>query len=300
MEKVLIAGGTGLVGSRLQALLPADKYEIHILSRSPRSAHDNVTYYKWDLEVQEIDEAALAVDYIVNLTGAGIADRRWSSQRKRVIIESRTQSVALLKKGLLSSGHRPKLYLGASAVGYYGDRAGELMTEESSPGNGFLSVSCLAWEGAHNLVSELVERSVVLRIGIVLSMAGGALPKMLMTRQIGLFNYFGSGDQYYSWIHIDDLCNMMLHMMKASRCAGVYNATAPAALSNKELMQEILADTSLSGVLLPAPAFALKVAMGEMSAVVLDSCKASSEKVTDAGFEFMYTSVGQAVSALIE
>lgn len=299
MKKILIAGGTGLVGTRLSKHLPADQYQIHILTRRTRPARGNIKYYEWDLEAQTIDAEAVRVDYIINLTGAGIADSRWSPRRKRVIIESRTQSAALIKKGIEESGHTPRAYLGASAIGYYGDRGSDWMREESQSGAEFLSDSCRAWEDAHMLIQEHVDRLIMLRIGIVLSMEGGALPKMLMTRSVGVFNYFGDGQQYYSWIHIDDLCRMMIHLLVETPSVGIYNGVAPSPATNKGMMQQILKDTRLSGLLIPAPAFALRLAMGEMSAVVLDSCRVSSDKVQATGFDYQFTNVGPAVADLL-
>lgn len=300
MKKILLAGGSGLVGSRMtkQHLYSAD-YEVGILTRTPRPSHGNVHYYEWDLESQTVDATAFdGVDYIINLTGAGIADARWTTVRKRLIIESRTQSAALIKKGIAQSAHRPSVYLGASGVGYYGSRKGQLLTEESAAGSGFLSESCRAWEDAHHLLADDVDRLLIARIGIVLSLDGGALPKLLMTKKIGIYSYFGDGGMYYSWIHIDDLCRMMLHLITTNR-TGVYNAVGPDPLSNKEMMRQMIDHTTLSGVLVPAPAFAIRLAMGEMSAVVLDSTRVSAEKVIDTGFTFDYDRVAKAIESLL-
>lgn len=299
MKKILIAGGTGLVGKALQKHLPAGKYEVSILTRRARPSHDNVTYYQWDLEQQDIDRAAVkGVDYIINLTGAGIADARWTTARKRIIIESRTQSAALIKKALVETGHTTATYLGASAIGYYGSRSAEVLTEDSTAGTGFLADSCRAWEDAHHLLHDCVQRLLIARIGIVLSMDGGALPKLLMTRHVGIYNYFGAGDQYYSWIHIDDLCRAILHLLDSDK-AGTYNTVGPTPMTQKAMMQNILDESTLGGLLLPAPAFAIKLALGEMSAVVLDSANVSADKLVSTGFTHQYGSPGEAVQDLL-
>ena len=287
MKKVLIAGGSGLVGQALIKHFPEDSYHIHILSRSKRANTPKVSYFQWDLDKEEIDLEALKVDVIINLTGAGIADKRWSKSRKEVLIQSRTKSATLIAKGLEQLDHQVDQYIGASAIGFYGSRESEWMDEESMPGEGFLSECSLLWEEAHQKLEPLVRHWSMVRIGIVLSHDGGALPKMLMTKSIGVYNYFGDGQQYYSWIHIEDLCRLFTFIIDQN-LEGVYNGTAPERIPNKTMMESFLEETNLSGILLPAPAFALKLAMGEMSAVVLDSCRASSQKIQEAGFSFEY------------
>jgi uncharacterized protein (TIGR01777 family) len=299
MKKILIAGGTGLVGQALQKHLSSSEYEVRILTRSKRASHGNVSYYEWDLGKQQIDLAAVSdVDYIINLTGAGIADARWTAARKRVIIESRTQSAALIKKALIETGHKSAAYLGASAIGYYGSRKAEALTEESTAGTGFLSESCRAWEDAHHLLANNVSRLIIARIGVVLSLDGGALPKLLITKCIGIYNYFGAGDQYYSWIHIDDLCRALIHLLHNDH-AGTFNTVAKTAVPQKAMMQNILDETSLNGILLPAPAFALKLALGEMSAVVLDSANVQADKLVATGFLHDFDTPGSAVQDLL-
>lgn len=299
MRKILIAGGTGLVGQALQKHLATREYEVRILTRTKRASHGNVSYYEWDLDKQQIDLAAVHdIDYIINLTGAGIADSRWTTARKRLIIESRTHSAALIKKALVETSHSTAAYLGASAIGYYGSRRAEVLTEQSAAGTGFLSESCRAWEDSHNLLTDNVSRLLIARIGVVLSMDGGALPKLLMTKRIGIYNYFGAGDQYYSWIHIDDLCRSLIHLL-VNDLSGIYNTVARAAMPQKAMMQNILDESSLSGVLLPAPAFALKLALGEMSAVVLDSANVQADKLVGTGFKHNFDTPGAAVQDLL-
>lgn len=288
MKKVLIAGGSGLVGQALIKHFPEDSYHIHILSRSQRQNTNRVSYFQWDLDKEALDLKALEVDIIINLTGAGIADKRWSKSRKEVLIESRTKSAALIAKGLEQIDHKVDQYIGASAIGFYGSRSSEWMTEEAMPGEGFLSECALLWEEAHQKVKALVNHWSIIRIGIVLSHDGGALPKMLMTKSIGVYNYFGDGQQYYSWIHIEDLCRLFVFLID-HQMDGVYNGTAPEPVTNKAMMESFIRETHLSGILIPAPAFALKLAMGEMSAVVLDSCRASSQKIQEAGFSFEHS-----------
>lgn len=285
MKKILLAGGTGLVGSRLTDMLIAQGYHVHILSRRPHQDHGQVSYFQWDTAARQLDAAALEVDAIVNLAGAGIADKRWTADRKKTIIQSRTDSAALIAQALASHPN-PPYYLGASAIGYYGDQGPTLLNENSPAGSDFLSTSCQAWESAHHAIAQHSDTA-ILRIGIVLSTDGGALPKMLMTKGFRIFSYFGDGSQWYSWIHIDDLCRMIIHLVE-QRLTGTYNAVAPHPQTNKALMETLLDSTSLSGLLLPAPRAAMRLAMGEMADIVLDSTRVSAQKILDTGFKFTF------------
>jgi len=294
---VLIGGGSGLVGARLTAKLTAKGYHVHILSRSKKTS-DNplVTYHRWDLDTMSIDEKATNVDHIINLTGAGIADARWTDKRKQVLISSRVNSAKLILKNLEETGHRPKSYISASAVGYYGDRGQELLTEQSDAGTGFMSECCVAWEEAALLLKPMVDRHIINRIGIVLSSKGGALPKILMTRPI--LSYFGDGHQYYPWIHIDDLCEVFIEGVEHTDMKGVYNATTLLPVTNKEFTKQI--QKAIGGLVLPAPAFALRLAMGEMADVVLNSNRVIPEELSKQSFKYKFTDLGTAVKDLQE
>ena len=237
-QSILIAGGSGLVGSRLIELLDKEKFDIHILSRSPKT-REGITYHSWDFSTMSIDEDAVKVDYIINLNGAGIADERWTNKRKQLLISSRVKSAELIQKALEKTNHRPKAYLSASAVGFYGDRGNEELYETSPVGSGFMAECCQLWEQSAQKLKGLVDRLVINRIGIVLSTKGGALPKVLMTKSIGLYNYFGNGQQYYSWIHIDDLCKVFLSQMHDDTMKGIYNAVSPDPLTNKQFTIDI-------------------------------------------------------------
>lgn len=297
---VLIAGGSGLVGKKLIQMLDKTKYRIIILSRVPKINKDHeIEYAKWDPENHSISDIPKP-DYIINLAGAGIADSWWTKSRKKELISSRVDSADTIKEYLKSHEIKPSSYISASAVGYYGNRGNELLTEESRAGEEFLSQCCGEWEKSAKGAGNLCSRTVILRIGIVLSLDGGALPKMLMTKQLGIYNYFGQGRQYYPWIHIDDLCRMFIECMVNPSYRGVFNAVAPQQITHKEMMKEIISDNGFKGVLLPAPSFSLRLLLGEMASVVLNSNRVSAQKVTNTGFKFNYTWVGKAVSSLLE
>jgi hypothetical protein len=297
-KKILIAGGTGLIGQHIQSLLPQDEYQIHILSRSPRKDHENVKYFQWDVKKQSIDHEALKVDAIINLTGAGIADQRWTNDRKKIIIESRTESIKLLVNGLKEIGHQVNAVASASAIGYYGDRAEETLTEDSAPGKGFMGECCMLWEEAAKSFQEVCNRLSIIRVGIVLSTQGGALPKVLMTAPIRVLNYFGDGRQYYSWIHITDVSRLFIDAINDPSFSGIYNGVAPLPLTNKEFIKEI--GEGLGGVymVLPAPTFGLRLALGQMADVVLNSNRVIPGRLKAQSYDWEFPDLIQAVQQL--
>ena len=297
-ESILIAGGTGLVGNRLIQLLDTNQYDIHILSRNSKSA-DGIQYHKWDFGSMTIDPNAVKVDHIINLNGAGIADKRWTDSRKKVLIESRTKSAKLIKKALEETGHKPKTYISASAVGFYGNRDDENLYEDSPVGKGFMAECCKLWEDSAQELKSHVDRLLINRIGIVLSTKGGALPKVLMTKQVGVYNYFGNGKQYYSWIHIDDLCNIFIDQIKKNYPSGIYNAVAPKPLTNKQFTIEIK-DALNGNLALPAPVFGLRLLLGEMANVVLNSNRVYPKRLEEESFGFEYSDLGIAVKDLLK
>lgn len=297
-ETILIAGGTGLVGSRLLEMIDYTKYTVHILSRKKKKDTKDINYFTWDFNKMEIEEGAVQADYIINFTGAGIADARWTAARKKILINSRVDSARLIKQGLEKSGHRPKAYISASAVGYYGDRGSEKLTVDSPVGDGFMAECCKLWEDSAQELETLVDRLVINRIGIVLSTKGGALPKILMTKAVGVYNYFGSGSQYYSWIHIDDLCRMFLKNISEDSMTGIYNTVAPKPLTNKDFTVEI--KDALGGIAaLPAPKFGLRLLLGEMADVVLNSNRVYPSRIEETNFHYDYSDLGLSVKDLL-
>jgi uncharacterized protein (TIGR01777 family) len=298
-KTVWLAGGDGLVGRRFAETLDQNKYSLVVLTRKKKSAESEfLSYAQWDTSEHKIYHAP-APDIIINLAGAGIADQRWTSKRKKEIIDSRVNSARTIEAYLREQGHSPELYISASAVGYYGDQGSRLLTEADLPGTEFMSECCEAWEKAASETAQLCRRSVILRIGIVLTLKGGALPKMLMTRKAGIFNYFGNGAQYYPWIHIDDICKIMVSAIEDSTYEGVFNAVSPQEISNKDMMREIVKTNGFFGIFIPAPAFVLKIILGEMSKVVLNSNRVKPERLLANGFSFQFVKAGEAVKDLL-
>ncbi len=295
---VLITGGSGLIGQHLTALLLHHGYKVIHLSRSAHSG--DVPTYQWDIGQGQIDERAIQqADHIIHLAGAGIADKRWTKARQQVILDSRVQSTALLAKALQSVDHQVKSFISASAIGYYGDRNAEWLTEESDPGqDGFLEEVCVAWEKAVDEVTTLGVRTVKIRIGVVLAREGGALPKLVQPMRFGLATYFGDGQQYYSWIHVEDLARQFLFAIEQEHLRGVYNAVAPNPITNKAFTKAVRSGLPQTALLLPAPSFALRLALGQMADAVLYSARVSADKIQKAGFSYKWTSVAEAVRDL--
>jgi uncharacterized protein (TIGR01777 family) len=300
MATVLIGGGTGLIGTRLSQLLKAKYYKVSHLSRTARP-NAEFPAYQWDVEAGTIDEAAVQqADYVINLAGAGIADRPWTKARKKLIISSRVQSAGLLADTFQRLGHFPKAFVSSSAIGYYGDRGNEWMSEETTPGEGFLSESTEAWESAIQGVAATGVRTVGLRIGIVLSTQGGALEKMLIPFRFYTGTYFGNGEQWYSWVHIDDICRMFIHALETPSMEGFYNGVAPNPVTNKRLVTEMKEAMDSPAIIMPAPAFTLRLAMGEMADAVLYSTRALADKIKKTGFTYQYPVIDKALEDLLK
>lgn len=286
-QTVLIAGGTGLLGRHLSEMLKDEGFRVIHLSRH-QNLQARFPAYRWDLDAGHIDEEALEqADHIINLAGAGVADKRWTPARKRLIIDSRIESTKLLKRYIEKHGPGNfKSFTAASAIGFYGNRGEELLTEESAPGKGFLPEVCTAWEAASGEIEKLGLRTSIVRIGIVLSMKGGALPQMLMPFRFLVGTRFGSGRQWYSWIHIDDISRIFCEAIKNEKLSGIYNGVAPHPVRNRDFVATIRRALERPALLLPVPAWLLRLALGEMADAVLDSTRVSAEKLTKSGFEF--------------
>lgn len=300
MSTILIAGGTGLIGSRLSELLTQKGYEVIHLSRK---ANLDTTYpaFEWNVEQQFITSAAIKkADIVINLAGAGIADKPWTDARKKLIISSRVDSTRLLKKAIENYNPNIEAYLSASAIGYYGDQGSEELDETSEPGEeGFLAESVLAWEAAIKEIMATPLRTVAVRIGLVLSTKGGALPKLMLPARFGIGGYFDKGDQWYSWVHIDDVCRLFIYAIEHKEMSGFYNATAPNPSTNKELTKLIGKAMGKNLLMIPGPSFALRLGLGEMADTVLGSAKILPNRTQQAGFDFQFPDLLPALQDVI-
>jgi uncharacterized protein (TIGR01777 family) len=275
--------------------------EVRHLSREPNPEAPFPTFV-WDVDKGILDTQALAdVDYIINLAGAGIADKPWTAVRKRLIIDSRVRSNQLLKRHILTMPVKPKAYISSAAVGYYGDKpSAEWVHEDAAPGHGFLSESCIAWEASVRSLAETGVRTVFLRIGIVLSTRGGALPQLLQPMRFGLAPYFGTGQTWYPWIHLGDLCRVFLFALEDPDMAGAYNAVAPQPARNRALVQSIAKVFAPRAIALPAPVLALRTVLGELADAILTGVRASPAKIQGEGFEFEFVDLEAALRDLRE
>ncbi len=302
IQTVLIAGGTGLIGQRLAQYLHAAGYEVRILSRRGDVA-PSIPVYEWDLTKDWVDPAALdLVDVVINLAGAGIADSRWSESRKQVLYRSRVDSNHLLVRHLRKQGLSPKLFIGASAIGIYGDRGDEILTESAKLGrpSDFLVQLSRAWEESHHLFAEVSARVVSVRIGLVLSNDGGALPTLNKSVVFGLGATLGTGNQYMSWIHMDDLIRVFHHVMVHCSIGGVVNGVAPEPVNNRQFIRSIMDIKGRSGLILRVPAWILKLALGEMAHVLLDGARVVPRKMHQSGFDFIYGTLDAALQHLLK
>ncbi len=302
-ETILIAGGTGLIGQRLSVLLKQMGYNVLHLSRKANLNTEFPAYF-WNPATQEIDEMAIAkADYIIQLAGAGIADRLWTKARKKLIIDSRVQSNELIANTLRQYPHKVKAYIAASAIGFYGNRvADERLDEDAGAGSGFLTESTVAWERAIESVTQKYQnervRGVTIRVGIVLSMNGGALPKMAIPFWVRLGNWFGDGHQVMSWIHIDDICQIFIKSVQDAQMKGIYNGVAPEPVNNKVFTKAIGQAKGGWHLYLPVPSFLLRLGLGEMADVVLNGNNVSSQKIENQGFVFQYKTIQSALRSL--
>jgi uncharacterized protein len=307
MPTVLITGGTGMIGTHLQNFLLENGYSIIVLIKNEKQRKPldkNISYAKWNVEKEEIDKDAIAgADYIIHLAGANVAEKKWTDKRKKEIIESRTKTGALLVKSLKEIPNTVKAVISASAIGWYGIDTNESrqhgFKEDAPAADNFLGNTCKLWEENIKPVEQLNKRLAIFRFGIVLSKKGGALDEFKKPLKFGIAGILGGGKQIISWIHIDDLCRLLLFAIEHENISGIYNAVAPLPVTNKELTL-MLAKNMRGKFFIPVhvPAFALKLALGELSIEVLKSTTVSSEKITKEGFNFLYPSINIALENL--
>ncbi|MEO6037462.1 MAG: TIGR01777 family oxidoreductase [Saprospiraceae bacterium] len=297
MPTVLLAGGSGLIGRRLHELLHLRGYTVRLLSRNPKGTDQ----FRWQPDQGVLDDAALQdLDYVINLAGEGIAEHRWTDERKREIIDSRVKSAHLLRDSFERLNIRPKAYLSASAIGYYGNSGERRMREIDPPvEDSFMVQCCQAWEQAADEVAALGIRTVKFRIGVVLAKEGGALLEFIKPLRFGLGTYFADGRAWYSWVHRNDLCRAFVWAMENEAMSGVYNMVAPQPERIKPLVQTAARAMGKRALIVAVPAFALHLALGEMSGVVLNSNLVSDDKIRAAGFVFEYPELSGALQDIL-
>lgn len=295
MKNILITGGSGLIGQKITQLLEEKDYAVAWLSRSSKKRKSFV----WDINSQTIDPEAMEwADAVIHLAGAGVADQRWTAERKQEILQSRTKSTALLHQAIEKAEAKPTTFISASAVGYYGFNTGTKLVDETSPaGNDFLAQVVIAWENEVKKIESLHLRTVMLRIGIVLDADGGALAEMLKPPVAAPL---GSGDQWMSWIHIDDLARMFVYALEKTTLQGVYNAVGPNPSTNQQVTKEAADAKGKTYLGIGVPGFVLKLVLGEMAAMVLGGNRVSCQKIQKAGFQFEYFELSEALKDIFK
>ncbi len=299
--KVLISGGTGLVGSEIIRKLLERGDEVYNLTtrKNYPSTQKGLTHIYWNPEQGMFNSSILEnVDAIINLAGFNVANR-WTEQNKKKIVDSRMHSTKLLVDGCLKATHAPKIFISTGASGYYSSSF-HLQDETASAGQGFLADLSEQWERVLQPLKSMPIRSVILRVGVVMDKKDGAVAKMVPFFNLGLGSATGSGKQWMSWIHLHDLANMYLFALDQPNIQGVYNAVAPAPVTNAAY-SKALAHALNRPFFLPAiPEFALKLLFGEMSSMLLNSQNISSKKIQEAGFKFQYQTIDSALQQLFE
>lgn len=320
MLTILVTGGTGTIGTALTRMLIDSGHRVIILSRNapPTSrpaapgsttrdphAAPGLQRLRWDPDTGFIDpESIRQADYIVHLAGAGVADKRWSAKRKKVIEESRTKSCDLLVRSLRDIPNKVQAVVSTSAIGWYGPDPSipnpRPFEESDPPADDFLGETCRRWEAAIAPVTALGKRLVIIRTGIVLSKTGGALAEFKRPVRFGVAAILGSGRQTVSWIHVEDLCRLYMQAIDNSECTGVFNGVAPRPVTNRILALE-LAKRLKGRYFVPVyvPSFLIRLIFGEMSIEVLKSVTVSAKKTRQSGFQFIYPSIETALAQLL-
>ena len=293
---VLVSGAKGLIGSALIPELEARGHRINRLTRSPRSGED----IRWDPDAGTIEGDLAGYDAVVHLAGESIAEGRWTSERKRRILESRQKGTRLLAEKIAGLAEPPSVMVSASAIGYYGDRGNELLTEESEPGTMFLSGVCKEWEAAAQPAREAGVRVVHPRFGIVLSTEGGALGTTLPIFKLGGGGKIGSGRQYWSWVTLDDVVGAIVHAINMDTLSGPVNVVAPDPPTNAEytrVLGRVLGRPTFFAV--PAPA--ARIALGAMADnLLLASARVEPAKLEETGYEYRYPELEGTLRHLLE
>ena len=296
--KILVSGSSGLIGTATTTALKSDGHNVVRLIRPGKAANpDDV---KWDPMRATVDVPGLeGVDAVIHLSGAGIADGRWTEERKQLLRSSRIDTTRVLVDSLSRLKQKPKVLIVASAIGYYGSRGDEILTESSTNGTDFLALVCRDWEAEASRAAATGVRTILLRTGIVLSGKGGALPKMLTPFKLGVGGRLGSGQQWMSWIAIEDVVGIIRYAIANEQVSGPVNVVAPNPVRNEEFTR-LLAGMLHRPAIFPAPAFVLRLAMGEMAdAVMLSSDRVKPERMLSAGYKFRFEILEPALRAAV-
>lgn len=299
--RVLITGGTGMIGSQLVKSLLADGNQVWVLTRNPQAARlpEGAQAVKWDGRTTTgWGELASRVDGIINLAGENLGAGRWSAARKQRILDSRVQAGQTVTEAIRAALPPPKVLVQASAIGYYGPRDSQPVTEETGHGSDFQVEVCKQWEASTETVEAMGVRRVVIRTSVVLSAHEGALARMLLPFRLFAGGPLGNGKQGFSWIHPADEVAAIRFLLENEAAHGVFNLSAPHPLSNADFGR-IIAKVTQRPYWLPAPAFALRLLLGEMSTLVLDGQFVLPKRLLELGFRFRFERAEEALSDLL-
>lgn len=295
-KQILITGATGMIGKKLINVLLQLGHNISILSRKPRNIK-NVTVYTWDVYKQQIDADCMkGIDTVIHLAGEGIADKKWTKERKQQIIDSRVLSTQLLYKTIKETNAPVSTFISASAVGYYGNRGDEILTEQSATGTGFMAKCCKLWEDSVDEGQALNLRIVKLRVGVILGKGEGALASLEKPILFFAGAALGSGKQWMPWVHIDDIVAMFKKAVDDEDFKGTYNACAPFPVTNATLTKAVAKQLHRPVWPIKVPEKVLEMILGKMSAVVMNSTNTSAQKLLDTGFNFKFTHLEDALA----
>jgi uncharacterized protein (TIGR01777 family) len=297
MKNILITGGTGLVGRNLIKLLEANNYRVAVLSRSTRSG--NTKSFLWDYNKGTIDNEAIDfADVIIHLVGENVSSKKWTPQQKKKIVESRTLTTNLLYESLKQNNKRLEAFISASAVGIYGSRTSDkIFRETDSPANDFLAQTVVEWEKSVSNIAALNIPVAMLRLGVVMSQQGGALPKMLAPVKFGFGAALGTGKQWVPWIEINDLSRLFHFVIEkllstpGKNSIEIYNAVSPHHITNNHLMKQLSKALRKPFFFPPVPAFVFRLIYGEMAVILLEGSRVSAQKIIDEGFHFQTNSI---------
>ncbi|MGE3609779.1 MAG: TIGR01777 family oxidoreductase [Bacteriovoracaceae bacterium] len=292
--KVLITGASGFVGKEIVKDLLQSGDEVVVLTRNIAKAAvvlgKRCQYVQWaDASALPPVEAFDKVDAVINLMGEGIADKPWTEEQKNKIYHSRIDGTAKLIEAMKGLTHKPKIFVSTSAIGIYGNRGAEDLNESSSWGKGFLAKVCQDWETEALKAKELGLRVAIIRVGVVIG-KGGALSKMLLPFKMGVGGKLGSGQQYMSWIHVEDVARLFVEAAKNNSYSGIYNGTAPKPVTNAEFTKA-LGKRLCRPTIFPVPAFVVKKAFGEMGEMLLTGQKVLPVRAKDQKFRFLYPTI---------
>lgn len=300
MTKIVIAGGSGLVGKKLTQMLVGKGHEVAWLTRNGK-AKSPIKLFEWDIKNQTIDKAVFDfAEVIINLAGAGVADKKWTDAYKKEIYDSRILSTQLLANALAGNANKVHTYVSASAIGIYGNSTSLNTTENTPAADTFLAKVCEDWESAVKPIEKLGIRTGIIRVGVVLAKDGGFIKEVSTPINLFFGAALGSGEQQTSWIHIDDLCSMFISLVEHKNLSGVFNGVAPNPETNKKLTQ-LLAKQLHKPLILPnAPGFVIKLLFGEMGSMLLGSQHISAKKILDTGFTFQFPTAQKAIADLVQ